>query len=58
MSIDPSIFRRYDIRGVVPRDFDEEGAEQIGRAFAKAVKPTEVIVGRDVRLTGRELKKV
>jgi phosphomannomutase len=57
MSIDPSIFRRYDIRGVVPRDFDEEGAEQIGRAFAKAVKPTEVIVGRDVRLTGRELKK-
>jgi phosphomannomutase len=57
MSIDPSIFRRYDIRGVVPRDFDEEGAEQIGRAFVKAVKPKEVIVGRDVRLTGPELKR-
>jgi phosphomannomutase len=57
MKIDPSIFRRYDIRGVVPHDFDEEGAEQIGRAFAKAVKPKEVIVGRDVRRTGPELKR-
>jgi phosphomannomutase len=55
--LDPSIFRRYDIRGVVPRDFNEEGAEQIGRAFAKAVGPKEVIVGRDVRLTGPELKR-
>jgi phosphomannomutase len=55
--LDPSIFRRYDIRGVVPRDLDENGAEQIGRAFAKAVKPKEVVVGRDVRLTGPALKK-
>jgi phosphomannomutase len=55
--IDPSIFRRYDIRGVVPRDFDEGGAEQIGRAFAKVIKPKEVVVGRDVRLTGPSLKQ-
>jgi phosphomannomutase len=55
--LDPSIFRRYDIRGVVPRDFNEAGAEQIGRAFAKAVEPKKVIVGRDVRLTGPELKR-
>jgi phosphomannomutase len=57
MNISPDIFRRYDIRGVVPRDFDKEGAEQIGRAFAKAVQPKEVVVGRDVRLTGPELKE-
>jgi phosphomannomutase len=57
MSINPDIFRRYDIRGVVPEDFDEVGAEQIGRAFAKAVQPKEVVVGRDVRLTGPSLKK-
>jgi phosphomannomutase len=57
MKMDPSIFRRYDIRGIVPGDFDEEGAEQIGRAFAAVVKPKEVVVGRDVRLTGPSLKK-
>jgi phosphomannomutase len=57
MKINPAIFRRYDIRGVVPDDLDEEGIEQIGRAFAKAVKPKEVVVGRDVRLTGPALKK-
>jgi phosphomannomutase len=57
MKIDPSIFRRYDIRGVIPRDLDKDGAEQIGRAFVKAVKPKEVVVGRDVRLSGPELKE-
>jgi phosphomannomutase len=57
VKLDPSIFRRYDIRGVVPSDFNEEGAEQIGRAFAKAVKPKQVIVGRDVRVSGPTLKR-
>lgn len=57
IKINPDIFRRYDIRGVVPEDFDEEGAEQIGQAFAKAVKPKAVIVGRDVRLSGPSIKK-
>lgn len=55
--INPDIFRRYDIRGVVPDDFDEAGMELIGRAFAKVVTPKEVIVGMDVRLTGPALKK-
>ena len=57
MKIDQSIFRRYDIRGIVPDDFDEDGVEQIGRAFAAVLKPTEVVVGRDVRVTGPSLKK-
>lgn len=56
MKINPEIFRRYDIRGVIPDDLDAEGAEQIGRAFAEAIKPKQVVVGRDVRLTGPELK--
>jgi phosphomannomutase len=55
--INPVVFRRYDIRGIVPQDFDEDGAEQIGRAFAKAVQPKQVVVGRDVRLTGPALKE-
>jgi phosphomannomutase len=57
VKVNPDIFRRYDIRGVIPDDFDEGGAEQIGRAFAAVVKPEEVVVGRDVRLTGPSLKK-
>lgn len=55
--INPDIFRRYDIRGVVPDDFDESGMGLIGRAFAKVVTPNEVIVGMDVRSTGPSLKK-
>lgn len=57
MRLDPSIFRRYDIRAVIPNDLDEEGAEKIGRAFVAAVKPKRVIVGRDVRLSGPSLQK-
>lgn len=56
MRIADEIFRRYDIRGVIPDDLDEEGAERIGQAFAVAVNPKQVVVGRDVRLTGELLQ--
>ena len=56
-NINPDIFRRYDIRGVVPDDFDEKDIEQIGRAFVKVLRPKKVIVGMDVRRTGISLKK-
>ncbi len=48
----PEIFRAYDIRGIVPDQLDEAGAEQIGRAFAAFVEPERVVVGRDIRKTG------
>ena len=50
--IDSAVFKAYDIRGVVPDQIDESAAEQVARAFVAEVKPTKVIVGRDVRLTG------
>lgn len=56
MNISPEIFRRYDIRGVIPRDLDEAGAERIGQAFVQAVGAPKVIVGRDVRSTGDMLQ--
>lgn len=55
MTLSPDIFRRYDIRGVIPDDLDEAGAERIGQAFMQAVNPTTVVVGRDVRSTGEAL---
>lgn len=56
MQISPDIFRRYDIRGVIPDDLDEAGAERIGQAFVQALNPKRVVVGRDVRLSGPALK--
>ena len=33
MQVDPSVFKAYDIRGVVGRGLDEDFAEHLGRAF-------------------------
>jgi phosphomannomutase len=54
--VDPSIFKAYDIRGVVPEQLDEEIAYRIGRAFVRVVNPgrqgNQVVVGRDMRVSG------
>ena len=50
-----SIFKAYDIRGVVGQTIDEAFAEHLGRAFgseAVAVGERAVAVGRDGRLSG------
>ena len=55
MQFSPSIFKAYDIRGVVPATLDETVAEALGRAFgtmARAEGETAVAVGRDGRLSG------
>jgi phosphomannomutase len=55
MHADPSIFKAYDIRGVVGKTIDNAFAEHLGRAFgSEAVKAGEkaVVVGRDGRLSG------
>jgi len=58
MQFSASIFKAYDIRGVVPGTIDETVAEALGRAFG-AVARTEgetcVAVGRDGRLSGASL---
>jgi phosphomannomutase len=58
MQLSPSIFKAYDIRGVVPSTLNEEVAEALGRAFGKvALSEGEkvVAVGRDGRLSGPAL---
>ncbi|HEY0855805.1 MAG TPA: phosphomannomutase/phosphoglucomutase [Albitalea sp.] len=55
MKVAASIFKAYDIRGIVGRTIDETFAEHLGRAFGtEAVKAGEkaVAVGRDGRLSG------
>ena len=55
MNISPSIFKAYDIRGIVPSTLTEEVAFGLGRAFgtvARTQGETTVAVGRDGRLSG------
>ena len=55
MTFPASIFKAYDIRGIVPATLDAATAEALGRAFgAAALRAGErtVAVGRDGRLSG------
>ena len=58
MHVDASVFKAYDIRGVVGRTIDERFAEQLGRAFGSEVLAAgdrAVAVGRDGRLSSPAL---
>ncbi|WP_298924365.1 phosphomannomutase/phosphoglucomutase [uncultured Ramlibacter sp.] len=58
MQVSPSIFKAYDIRGIVPSTLHEDLAEALGRAFgsiALAEGEKTVAVGRDGRLSGPSL---
>jgi len=58
MHVTPSIFKAYDIRGVVPSSIQEELAQALGQAFgtvARAQGEHTVAVGRDGRLSGPAL---
>ncbi|MDN4587065.1 phosphomannomutase/phosphoglucomutase [Xenophilus aerolatus] len=58
MQLSASIFKAYDIRGIVPTTLDAEVAEALGRAFgsaARAAGERAVAVGRDGRLSGPAL---
>jgi len=52
------IFRAYDIRGIYGVDLTEETASKIGKAFSAYLngEGKELIVGRDVRLSGKPLE--
>lgn len=55
MKFSASIFKAYDIRGVVPSTLDANVAEALGKAFgaaARAAGEKSVAVGRDGRLSG------
>ena len=58
MQASASIFKAYDIRGIVPSTINEEVAEALGKAFGTAALKegeTTVAVGRDGRLSGPSL---
>ncbi len=59
-NVDPSIFRAYDIRGIVGRSLTPALAYHLGRAYAAIARERAietVFVAADGRLSGPELKQ-
>src|SRR5690348_2686536 len=57
-AIERSIFRAYDIRGVVGKTLTQEGAKLIGQAIGSVMRDknlSEIVIGRDGRLSGPQL---
>ncbi|MFA5413156.1 MAG: phosphomannomutase/phosphoglucomutase [Patescibacteria group bacterium] len=55
MSINPSIFKAYDIRGIYPQDLNEEVAYLVGRAMAIITGAKTVVIGHDARFSSDSL---
>jgi phosphomannomutase len=54
-TLDPTIFKAYDIRGIYPGQIDGEVARQVGQAFIDYVGARRIAVGRDMRTSSPEL---
>lgn len=58
MDLSPSIFKAYDIRGVIDKTLDPSIAKLIGQSFGSAMREigeNTCVVGRDGRLSGPSL---
>ena len=56
-TVDPGIFKAYDVRGIYGDELDAGGAELIGRAFTRVIGQMESKTPRDLRLgLGRDMR--
>lgn len=51
MTLAASVFKAYDVRGIVPDEFDEEGAARIAAAFVTTFAAKRIAIGHDMRLS-------
>jgi phosphomannomutase len=51
MTINSSIFKAYDVRGLYPSEVNEDAARLIGRGFVSYLNATRIGVSRDMRLS-------
>mgnify|MGYP002721020055 CR=1 FL=1 len=49
-------FKAYDVRGKLGEELNEDIAYRIGRAYGEFLKPKNIVLGSDVRLTSESLK--
>ena len=60
MNLSKSIFKAYDIRGIINQTLDPSVAQLIGKSFGSAMRELGedlIVVGRDGRLSGPNLMK-
>lgn len=57
MTIDPQIFRDYDMRAVVPDQLDEQGLRRIAKALVYHFRPKSIQVGHDMRTTSPQFQR-
>ncbi len=50
-SINPTIFKAYDVRGLYPSEVNEDAALRIGRGFVAFLQAKRIAVSRDMRLS-------
>ena len=55
MTITPTIFKAYDVRGLYPAEITETAAEAIGRAFVAYLGARRIGVSHDMRLSSPAL---
>ena len=51
MSINSSIFKAYDVRGLYPSEVNEDAARLIGRGFVSYLQAGRIAVSRDMRVS-------
>jgi phosphomannomutase len=51
MTINPAIFKAYDVRGLYPQEVNEDAARLIGRGFVAYLDARRIAVSRDMRLS-------
>lgn len=55
--VEPAIFKSYDVRGVYPSELHDDIAYAIGRCFAALLAARRIVVGRDMRQSGKRLSE-
>lgn len=55
MTINASIFKAYDVRGLYPSEVNEDAARQIGRGFVSYLQAKRIAVSHDMRLSSPSL---
>ena len=55
MTINPAIFKAYDVRGLYPQEVNEDAARLIGRGFVAYLGAKRIAVSRDMRLSSPPL---
>ncbi len=53
--LSPSVFKAYDVRGIVPDELDAAGAERLAAAYVGAFEPEVMAIGHDMRLSSPDI---